>query len=46
MSAHDGEDSLGLGADYDLGGGASIRLGVARTYADETVSDLGFMMTF
>lgn len=46
MSAHDGEDSLGLGADYDLGGGASIRFGVARTYADENVSDLGFLMTF
>lgn len=42
----EGQDSVGFGVNYDLGGGALAQFGVADTYADETVSDFGISMTF
>ena len=42
----DGEDSYGLGVGYDLGGGAQVLGGIARTYARETVADFGIALAF
>lgn len=43
----DGNDAYGLTATYDLGGGASINGGVAKTLDEgETVADFGIKMAF
>ncbi len=52
----DGEDSYGLTAAYDLGGGASVNAGVGQTFGrggigsssrnNETVADFGIKMSF
>lgn len=42
----DGDDAFGVGLSYDLGGGASIRTGVVRTYGSHTVADFGIAMSF
>ena len=42
----DGDDSFGLGVGYDLGGGAQVLGGIARTYARETVADFGLALEF
>jgi outer membrane protein OmpU len=36
----------GIGAEYDLGGGASVAGGVANTFGDNTVADLGVKFAF
>ena len=50
---YDGSDAYGLTAQYDLGGGASINGGVAKTYVvpaagfdTATVADFGIKMAF
>lgn len=40
------QDAYGLGAEYDLGGGLSIKGGVVNNYADNTVADFGVSMSF
>lgn len=43
----DNFDSFGIGADYDLGGGAVLAGGVIDTdYLDDTVVDMGIKFTF
>lgn len=42
----DGDDAYGLGMNFDLGGGASLRGGVVRTYQSTTAADLGIQLTF
>ncbi len=42
----DGWTSYGLGASYDLGGGASVVGGVAKEEGSDTVMDLGVKMSF
>ena len=40
-------DSFGIGAEYDLGGGATLAGGIIDTdYLDDTVADLGVRFTF
>lgn len=46
LDPYDGRTSYGAGVNYDLGGGALVRTGVVRTYADETVADLGISLNF
>jgi outer membrane protein OmpU len=50
-AGRDGDDSFGVSAQYDLGGGASINGGVAQTFgsssdSEETVADFGIKMAF
>lgn len=40
------QDAYGLGAEYDLGGGLSIKGGIVNNYADNTVADFGVSMSF
>lgn len=42
----DGDEAFGLTGEYDLGGGASVNTGIARTYGDATVADFGIKMSF
>jgi outer membrane protein OmpU len=42
----DGNDSLGVGVSYDLGGGATVKAGFADTFADDQVADFGISMAF
>ncbi len=42
----DGNETYGLTAQYDLGGGASVNGGVGQTYNDATVADFGVKMSF
>ncbi len=42
----DEETSFGVGAAYDLGGGASIEGGVVRQFDEETVADFGLSFKF
>jgi outer membrane protein OmpU len=42
----DGWTSYGVGASYDLGGGASVVGGVAKEEGSDTVMDLGVKMSF
>lgn len=42
----DGDETYGLTAMYDLGGGASVNGGVGRVYGDATVADFGIKMSF
>lgn len=39
--AYDGNDSFGASLAYDLGGGAQVKMGVARTYGADAVGDPG-----
>lgn len=45
-SGFDGDSSYGLGVAYDLGGGASLKGGIAETFGDDTVGDFGITMAF
>jgi outer membrane protein OmpU len=42
----DGDNAYGVGMTYGLGGGASLRGGVVRTYGGTTAADLGIQMSF
>ncbi len=42
----DGNSAYGAGVAYDLGGGARLAGGVARTLTDDTVGDFGIGLTF
>jgi outer membrane protein OmpU len=42
----DGLAAYGLGASYDLGGGAAVKGGVARTEGSDTVAEVGVTMSF
>lgn len=40
-------DSFGLGAAYDMGGGATLKAGIVDSdYLDDTIADLGINMSF
>lgn len=39
LDAFDGKDSYGVSAAYDLGGGASINMGLAQTYGRDSIGD-------
>ena len=44
---HDAPEAFGIGASYDLGGGAAVKGGVVNLgIADETVADIGITMSF
>lgn len=44
---HDAPEAFGIGASYDLGGGAAVKGGIVRDgAADETVADIGVSMSF
>lgn len=45
-AAHDGLSAYGLGASYDLGGGASVKGGIAKKEGGKTLFDLGVAMSF
>ena len=40
-------DSFGIGAEYDLGGGAALKAGVVDSgWEDDTIFDAGITMSF
>lgn len=41
-----GQDAYGIGAEYDLGGGLSVKGGIVNNYLDNTVADFGVSMDF
>lgn len=42
---HDGPEIFGIGAAYDLGGGASVKGGIVSD-GDDTIGDIGVVMSF
>jgi outer membrane protein OmpU len=46
LAARDGESSAGIGAAFDLGGGAAVMFGVVNDYGGEYVADLGVELEF
>lgn len=42
----DGNDTFAVTGEYDLGGGASVNMGVGQDYEDNTVGDFGIVMAF
>lgn len=44
---HDAPEAFGIGASYDLGGGAAVKGGIVNLgVADETIADIGVTMSF
>lgn len=43
---HDEPEAFGIGAAYDLGGGASVKGGIVAEDGEDTVADIGVVMSF
>jgi outer membrane protein OmpU len=43
LDAYDGKDTYGLTGAFDLGGGASVNMGVGKTYGRDADDDLGII---
>ncbi|WP_424927459.1 porin [Amaricoccus tamworthensis] len=46
LDINEEDDSMGLSAEYDLGGGASVKGGVGQNFAGSTIGDFGISMSF
>jgi outer membrane protein OmpU len=46
INVADGDDAYGIGMNFDLGGGASLRGGYVRSYQGTNAADLGIQMAF